>query len=53
MLQVGNVPNPSRRTIALELTQLVAEMSTRNLPVGKRPPIREDDNLTAICDSVI
>jgi hypothetical protein len=30
-------------------TQPPTEMSTRNLPVGKGRPMREADNLTAIC----
>jgi hypothetical protein len=29
-----NLPNPSSRTVALWLTQRLAEMSTRNLPGG-------------------
>jgi hypothetical protein len=35
-----NLPNPSSRTMALGLTQLLAEMSTRNLPGGLKtlPP---------------
>jgi hypothetical protein len=31
-----NLPNPSSRTMALGLTQLLTEMSTRNLPEGQR-----------------
>jgi hypothetical protein len=31
-----NVPNPSSRTMALGSTQPLTEMSTRNLPRGKR-----------------
>jgi hypothetical protein len=30
-----NLPNPSSRTMALVSTQLLTEMSTRNLPGGK------------------
>jgi hypothetical protein len=37
---------------ALGSTQPLAEMSIRNLPVGKRRPARKDDNLTAICEPV-
>jgi hypothetical protein len=61
MLQVGrspvrvpdkvdffNLPNPSSRIMALGSTQLVTEMSTRNLPGGKKRPARRADNLTAI-----
>jgi hypothetical protein len=40
-------PNPSSRTMALGLTQLLTEMSTRNLPGGKRRPARKADNFTA------
>jgi hypothetical protein len=44
--------------MALELTQLLTEMSTRNLPVcgwrgGKAQPTRKADNLTAICEPII
>jgi hypothetical protein len=31
-----NLPNPSSRTMAVGSTQLLTEMSTRNLPVGER-----------------
>jgi hypothetical protein len=47
-----NWPNPSSRTIALGSTQLLTEMSTRNLPGGKGRPAREADNLTAICETI-
>jgi hypothetical protein len=33
-----NLPNPSSHTMALELTQPLTEMSTRNLQAGKGPP---------------
>jgi hypothetical protein len=45
--------NPSSRIIALESTQPVTEMNTRNLPGGKRRPAREPDRLTAICESIV
>jgi hypothetical protein len=35
-LEFFNLHNPSSRTIALESTQSVREMSTRNLSGGKR-----------------
>jgi hypothetical protein len=38
------------RTMALGSTQLLTEMSTRNLPEGKGRPARKADNLTAICE---
>jgi hypothetical protein len=63
MLQVGrspvrvpdevdffNLSNPSSRTISLRSTQSVTEMSTRNLPGGKKRRARRADNLTAICE---
>jgi hypothetical protein len=43
-----NLPNPSSRTMALGPTQPLTEMSTRNLPGGKKRPARRADNLTAI-----
>jgi hypothetical protein len=33
-----NRSNPSSRNMALEMTQLLTEMSTRNLPGGKGQP---------------
>jgi hypothetical protein len=39
--------------MALELTQILSEMSTRNLPVGKGRLSRKADNLTAICEPII
>jgi hypothetical protein len=63
MLQVGsssvripdevdffNLPNPSSRTMALGSTQPLTEMSTRNLPEGKKRPARRADNLAVICE---
>jgi hypothetical protein len=43
-----NLPNPSSRTMALGSIQPLTEMSTRNLPGGKRRPARRADNLAAI-----
>jgi hypothetical protein len=43
-----NLPNPSSRTMALGSTQPLTEMSTRNLPRGKKRPARKADNLAAI-----
>jgi hypothetical protein len=48
-----NLPNPSSRTIALGSTQLLTEMSTKNLPGGKGRPARKADNLTAICEPTV
>jgi hypothetical protein len=47
-----NSPNPSSRTMALRSTQPLTEMSTRNLPGGKRRLARRAD-LTAICESIL
>jgi hypothetical protein len=44
-----NSPNPSSRTMALESTQPLTEMSTRNLPGGRKRPARRADNIAAIC----
>jgi hypothetical protein len=43
-----NLLNPSSRTMALGSTQPLTEMSTRNLPAGKRRPAHGADNLHAI-----
>jgi hypothetical protein len=48
-----NLPNPSSRTMALGLTQPLTEMSTRNLPGGKKWPARRADNLAAICEPIV
>jgi hypothetical protein len=45
--------NPSSHTMALESTQPLTEMSTRNLPGNKGWPAHEADNLIAICESNI
>jgi hypothetical protein len=44
-----NLPNPSTRIMALESTQPLTEMSTRNIPGGKKRQARRADNLAAIC----
>jgi hypothetical protein len=46
-----NLPNPSSRIKALGSTQPLTEMSTRNLPGGKKRPERRDDNLATIYES--
>jgi hypothetical protein len=46
-------PNLSNRTMVLGLTQPLTEMSTRNLPSGKRRPALRADNLTAICEPIV
>jgi hypothetical protein len=45
-----NLPNPSSRTMALGLTQPLTEMSTNNLPGGKKRLARKADNLAAMCE---
>jgi hypothetical protein len=41
-------PNSSSRTKAVVSTQPLTEMSTRNLPGGKKWPVHRADNLAAI-----
>jgi hypothetical protein len=48
-----DLPNPSSRTMALESTQPLTEMNTRNVPGGKGRPTRKADNLTAICEPIV
>jgi hypothetical protein len=43
-----NLPNPSSRTMVLGSTQPLTEMSTWNLPGGKKRPGRRADNHAAI-----
>jgi hypothetical protein len=59
MLQAGrspvrreffNLPNPSSRIMALGSTQTLTEMSTRNLPGGKKRPACRADNLAYVCE---
>jgi hypothetical protein len=45
-----NLPNLSSRTMALGSTQPLTEMSTRNLPGGKKRPVHRADNLASICE---
>jgi hypothetical protein len=39
--------------MALGSTQPITEMSTKNLPGGKRRPARKADNLTPICEPIV
>jgi hypothetical protein len=57
MLQAGRSPvrvpdevdfNPSSCTVVLGSTQPLTEMSTRNLPGGKKRPALRADNLAAV-----
>jgi hypothetical protein len=52
-LDISIEPNPSSRTMSLESTQPLTEMSTRNLPGGKERPAGKVDNLTAICEPIV
>jgi hypothetical protein len=47
-VDIFNLPNPSGRTVTLASTQPLTEISTRNLPGGKKRPGRKADNLAAI-----
>jgi hypothetical protein len=58
MLQAGRsrVRFPMRSldlSFDLGSTQPLTEMSTRDLPGGKRRPARETDNLTPICEPIV
>jgi hypothetical protein len=39
--------------MALELTQPLTEMSTRDLPGGEARPACKADNLTTVCDPTV
>jgi hypothetical protein len=39
--------------MALESTQPLTEMSTRNITGGKGRPARKADNFTAICEPIV
>jgi hypothetical protein len=39
--------------MALEWTQPLTEMNTRNILGGKGQPARKTDNLTAICEPIV
>jgi hypothetical protein len=45
-----SLPNLSSRTMVLGSSQSLTEMSTKNLPGGKKRPARRADNLAAICE---
>jgi hypothetical protein len=50
---IFNLPNSSSRIMALESTQPLTEMSTRNLPGDKGRPAGKTDNFTAIYNSTV
>jgi hypothetical protein len=45
-----NLPHTSSRTMALGSTRPLTEISTTNLPRGKKQPARRADDLAAICE---
>jgi hypothetical protein len=47
------VPNSFSRAMALESTQPLTEMSTRNLAGGEGRPARKADNITTLCEPII
>jgi hypothetical protein len=51
VIGIFNWPNPSSR--AMESTQPLTEMSTRNRPGSKGRPARKADKLTAICEPIV
>jgi hypothetical protein len=48
-----NRPNPSSRTMTLDSTQPLTQMSTTNLLAATGWPARDVNNLTAICEPII
>jgi hypothetical protein len=48
-----NLTNPSSRTLALGSTQLLTELSTRNLPRGDGWPVHKAENLIAIGELIV
>jgi hypothetical protein len=48
-----SLPNPSSHTMTLGTTQRLTEMSTRNLPGGKKRPGRRAENLAAIYEPIV
>jgi hypothetical protein len=48
-----NLPNPSSRTMSLGSTQPLTDMSTRDLPGGKKRSVCKADNLTAIREPIV
>jgi hypothetical protein len=51
-MDIFSIPNPSSGTMALGSTQPLTEMSTRNLPGGKRRSAHKADKLSAICELI-
>jgi hypothetical protein len=53
VIGLSSWPNPSSRPMDLVLTQLLTEMSTRNLPGGKGRLVRKAVNLVSICEPIV
>jgi hypothetical protein len=51
IIEFFNWPNPSSRTMAVESTQPLTEITTRYLPECKGRPARKAD-LTSICEPI-
>jgi hypothetical protein len=51
-MEIFHLPNPSGRTTALGSTQPLTEMTTRNIPRGKKRPALKADNL-AECLNIV
>jgi hypothetical protein len=51
VIEFLNWPNPSTMTVGS--TQPLKEMSTRNIPGGKRRRALKADNLTDICEPIV
>jgi hypothetical protein len=48
-----NLPNPSSRNMVLGTAQPLTDMSTRNLPGGKKRPAPRGDKFVAICEPIV
>jgi hypothetical protein len=49
----SNLSNPFSRTMTLESTKPLTEISTRNLPGGKGQLACKAENFTAICEPTV
>jgi hypothetical protein len=50
VIEFFNIPNPSSRTMALDLTQPLLGMSSRNFRKDEGRRVLRADNLIAICE---
>jgi hypothetical protein len=53
VIKCFNLPNHSSRTMGLNLSQPLTDMSTRNIPWGKARPARKSDSFTAACEPIV